>query len=182
MENEISERSFTPLTSEHLARLSDLAAADRERFYAKQPDFRGWHIATVLAQGAALHWINCTNGVKDFDVWSFFALPPGFQRFPADIRTSRADFGPSVLGRQKYDAGRARCDGQRRLYEKWSAYRGRRVDLFLRALTVPRDADPVLAIRAWLRNGSKRSSPWWLSQKAVVLIDPAQQRGDQVWP
>jgi hypothetical protein len=75
--------------------LSDLAAADRERFYPTQPLYRGRSIATVLAQGAALHWLDGTNGVKDLDVWSSFALPPEHGRFVAGRRETQADFGPS---------------------------------------------------------------------------------------
>ena len=29
--------------------------------------------AGPLCQGAALHYVNGRNGVKDFDVWSFYA-------------------------------------------------------------------------------------------------------------
>lgn len=46
-----TERSFAPITDEHLARLSVLALEDREQFYESQPRYRGRHIATALAQG-----------------------------------------------------------------------------------------------------------------------------------
>ena len=89
-----TDRSFAPLTDEHLARLSALAAQDREQFYASKPRDRGRHLATVLAQGAAQHFIDGMTGVKDLDVWSFFALPAGEDKFPADIRHRHVDFGP----------------------------------------------------------------------------------------
>ncbi len=182
--NEATPRSNAPITLDHLARLSQLAAADRRQFYLAQPDFDGYHMATVLAQGGGLHWINSVNGVKDLDVWSFFSLPLGYTRFPADIRNRHVDFGPSTLGRQHYDIQSATNERERHRLEKWSKFTGRRVDLMLRALAVPADADPADAIQIWLRSGRRRAdgSPWYLAQKGVVLIDPIERRGETIWP
>jgi hypothetical protein len=176
------ERTSAPLTIEHLQRLSELAALDRERFYVAQPLYRGRLVATVLAQGAALHWVNGTNGVKDLDVWSFFALPPEHGRFVADRRETQADFGPSALGRQQYDLTAVRNGRQRSRYRRWQLYEGRRVDLMMRGLQCPLDADPAVAIRQWLLSGRPGSSPWWLAKKAIILIDPPERRGELVWP
>ncbi len=177
-----TDRSFAPLTDEHPARLSALAAQDREQFYASSPRYRGRHLATVLAQGAAQHFIDGMTGVKDLDVWSFFALPAGEDKFPADIRHRHVDFGPSTLGRQLYDLSRARSKVERARWVKWARFEGRRVDLFLRGQRCGIDTDPVDAITEWLRAGrsKKNSSPWWLSQKAVVLLDPWPK--EIVWP
>jgi hypothetical protein len=178
----LAARSYARLTYAHLKCLSDLAAADRERFYLAQPLYRGRNIATVLAQGAALHWLDGKNGVKDLDVWSFFALPPEHDRFVADRRETQADFGPSELGRQRYDLDAARNERERNRYRRWQLYEGRRVDLMLRGLQCPLDADPAIEIREWLVRGKPGSSPWWLSKKAVVLIDPPERRGEVAWP
>lgn len=175
-------RSYRRITAEHLDRLSDLAAADRERFYVGQPRYRGRHLATALAQGAALHWLDGTTGVKDLDVWSFFALPPEHDRFVASVRKVQVDFGPSELGRQSYDLAGARTPRERARFERWSRFAGRRVDLMLRGLRCRPDEDQAEAIRAWLRSGTPGSSAWWLAQKAVVLIDPPGRRGERVWP
>lgn len=175
-------RSYERLTNGHLARLSALASADRDLFYVKQPLYRGRHLATVLGQGGALHWLDGTIGVKDLDVWSFFSLPPQHDRFPADVRKVQADFGPSTLGRQSYDLTTARNNTERRKFAKWSNYRGRRVDLMLRGLACQPAADPATVIRNWLTGGAPGSSAWWLAQKAVILIDPSERREEQVWP
>lgn len=177
-----TERSYRCLTIEHLDRLSGIAAADRERFYATQPLYRDRHLATALAQGGALHWLDGTTGVKDLDVWSFFALPPEHHRFVADVRHVHTDFGPSELGRQSYDLDLARTPSERAKCLKWSAYAGRRVDLMLRGIKCEPHADPADAVWDWLRAGRPGSSAWWLSQKAVILIDPPDRRGEQVWP
>ncbi len=181
MKSNATVRSYIPLTTEHLSRLADLAREDRERFLTFHPDFRGLHVATVLAQGGGLHWVNGTNGVKDLDVWTFFALPPGHSRFPADIRHRHVDFGPSELGRQRYKPAAARSEAEKRRFQVWSKFEGRRVDLMMRGLRVDVRDDPADGIWQWLTRGKPGSSPWFLAQKAVVMIDPADRRGEVIW-
>lgn len=179
-----SARAKIPLTKRHLAWLSRIAAADHADFYDRRPAYRSRLVAVVLAQGAALHYLDRRNGVKDLDVWSFFALPPGERRFPEDQRKLHVDFGPSDLGRQRYDLTRAKSDRKRAEMERWSReHTGRRVDLMMRGLRCDVDNDPAEAVRAWLETGMRKpdSSPWHLRQKAVILIDPAARRDEVVW-
>jgi hypothetical protein len=178
---EISERFYGRLTAAHLDRLYGIAVEDHEQFFAGHPDYRNRVLSVVLAQGAAKHWVGGRNGVKDLDVWSFFARIPG-ERFPADRRSVHRDFGFSDLGRQPYDLDAAPDQRSRTLLSKWAAFAGRRVDLLMRALPVAVGTDAAEAIPAWLRQGQQRASgsAWWLAQKAVVLLDPAR-RGDVVW-
>jgi GNAT superfamily N-acetyltransferase len=177
---ERSERSTARLTRRHLARLSTIAAEDRELFLATHPTFRGRGIAVVLAQGAATHYVTGTKGVKDVDVWTFFSLPPSYARFPADRRHRHVDFGLSVFGRQLYDFGKARHEPERRRWQRWhDQHEGRRVDLMMRGLKVTPNADPAEAIRTWLAGTA--GSPRALRKGAVVLIDPPDRRGEVVW-
>ena len=76
----------------------------------------------LCARGAALHYVNGQSGVKDFDVWSFYAQYDDWP-FPSRWRGTR-DFGPSKFGRYSGDPPR---------------YTGRRIDLLGRSLRV----DPV---------------------------------------
>ena len=176
-------RSLAPITAEHLTRMGRLAAADRAKFALRHPKYAGRHIATVLAQGGALHFVDGVNGVKDLDVWSFYSLMPG-TRWPADRRNVSADFGPSSLGRQEYNLEAAGDDRERAAWKRLMAYEGRRVDLLMRALPVPVDADPVASIRDWLMAGAKagHGSAWYLAKKAVVMIDPNPLLGEVIWP
>lgn len=179
-----SKRSKVPLNKRHLARLAKIAAADRESFYARRPEYDGQLIAVVLAQGAALHYLDRSNGVKDLDVWSFFALPIDQGRFPEDQRTKHVDFGASDLGRQRYDLRLAKSARHRALMARWSKeHEGRRVDLMMRGVSCELDVDPAEAIRTWLESGLRKpaTSPWYLRQKAVILIDPPERRGEVVW-
>jgi hypothetical protein len=164
----MAERSYEAITIADLARLAELAKADRDQLFARNRRLGERYTRRVLCvafcQGAALHYLDGCSGVKDFDVWTFYAEHPDGP-FPPR-RVARADFGPSKFGRMPKDIG---------------PYAGRRVDLIGRSLPVELDADPVDALRRYLtiaRTASARA----LAAKAVVLIDPANLRGVTVWP
>lgn len=80
-------RTFEPLTRKHLDRLAGLAARDHEAFTRPtgRPEYCQRRILVVLAQGAACHYLDCLaghdaearTGVKDLDVWTFYAAIPG---------------------------------------------------------------------------------------------------------
>ena len=105
----MSKRSHQPITPEHLERLSGMAANDNlglTRDDSKWTDYRGRQVLVVLAQGAARHYLDVqaglerTNGVKDLDVWSFFAELPR-HRLNCERRGIHRDFGPSELGHDR---------------------------------------------------------------------------------
>lgn len=198
----MSERSHQPITPEHLGRLSEMAADDNRcltRADSKWTDYRGRQVLVVLAQGAARHYLDVqagcgrTNGVKDLDVWSFFAEVPG-HRLISEVRHIHRDFGPSELGRQRYDMSKARSAAERRRWEKWErTFQGRRVDMFVRSLPVALDAafgEVLAAARRWLEHGivdaqhcrpGDEPSGWHLAHDPAVVIDPAPQRGTVAW-
>jgi hypothetical protein len=185
-----SPRAFAAITREHLGRLAVLADTDHEFFVRSdgRPEYKARRLVVALAQGAALHYLDGQNGVKDLDVWTFYAGLPT-SRFPADKRETHADFGTSELGRQRYDFESARNDRERARWRRWDAYAGRRVDFLMRALPVQPSSsveDVVDALRGWLvaglhSAGSKKPTAWHLAQKAVVLVWPADHRGRIVW-
>jgi hypothetical protein len=157
-----SPRSRAKLADEHLCHLAALADADHLAFTRRdgRPEYRSRRLAVALAQGAALHYLDGHAGVKDLDVWTFYAGLPT-TRFPADKRETHADFGPSVLGRQSYDLSEARNTHELAQWRRWSAYSGRRVDFLMRALPVQADAPisaVVIALREWLACGSRSTA------------------------
>lgn len=163
-----SDRSLARIERSDLLRLAALAAQVEAGLFARHPGgagrYAGRLLCRALCQGAALHYLDGKNGVKDFDVWSFYvALGDG--PFPYRWRGT-ADFGPSRFGRYPGDP---------------PSYAGRRVDLLGRSLPVPPDADPAAVLRDYL-SAARTESARALAAKAVILIAPEHAIGERVWP
>lgn len=167
-------RSYERIELADLRHLGEIAAEDREFFYRSRPEYRDRLICVALCQGAAKHFVDMErgvdrpNGVKDFDVWSFFAAIPGPQ-FPANVRNRHFDFGPSKFGAEPRQPHRFRH------------ITGRRIDAFLRGLPVALDADPAAALRAYLEE-RRTTSARFLAAKAAVLLEPDELIGTIAWP
>jgi hypothetical protein len=162
------DRSLARIDTGDLLCLAELAADAEGELFLRNPRgsgrYSGRLLCRALCQGAALHYVNGSNGVKDFDVWSFYTEIDGWP-FPPRWRGTR-DFGPSKFGRYPGDPPR---------------YKGRRVDLLGRSLPAPFDTDPSDALRRYLssrRTGTAKA----LAAKAVVLITPRNRAGEIVWP
>ena len=163
-----SERSLESIGQPDLIRLAELAAQTERRLFTRNPDSAGRYagrlLCRALCQGAARHYLDGTTGIKDFDVWSFYA-----QRndgpFPYRWRAT-ADFGPSRFGRYPHDP---------------PSFRGRRVDFLGRSLPASLTDDPVTVLRVYLSAPRTRTAKE-LAAKAVVLIDPPGHLGEIIWP
>jgi hypothetical protein len=163
-----SDRSLARIDTADLLRLAALAADAEAELFRRNPQGSGRYggrlLGRALCQGAALHYVNDSNGVKDFDVWSFYAQYDDWP-FPARWRGTR-DFGPSKFGRFSGDPPR---------------YSGRRVDLLGRSLPAEPGADLADALRRYLA-ARRTDSAKALAAKAVVLLDPETRAGEIVWP
>jgi hypothetical protein len=98
--SEDAERSYALIEEGDLERLAAFARQDRESFFSRCPKYQPYAervICVALCQGAALHYLDHKNGVKDIDVWTFYAQHPGVQ-FPWRRPVARRDFGPSKFG------------------------------------------------------------------------------------
>lgn len=150
-----------------LVRLAALTAEAEARLFARHPEgagrYAGRLVCRALCQGAALHYLDGTTGVKDFDVWSFYAERAN-RPFPYRWRGT-ADYGSSKFGRYSGDL---------------PSFTGRRVDMLGRSLKVPPDADPATVLRSYLATARTKSARK-LAAKAVVLIHPEQFVGMVVW-
>lgn len=159
-------RSFERILRGDLDRLAQIAQADRTEFFASHADwaslYRDRHFATALCQGAAMHYLEGKVGIQDFDVWSFFHVHPARHWYATRIKT--ADFGDPKFGTS---------------LDK-PHYVGRRVDLLGRGIDREvRDA-PAEALLRWLHTG-KSESARLLREKAIVMLDPPEQRGQVIW-
>jgi hypothetical protein len=100
-----SARSLARIDRNDLLRLAKIAADVEAGLFARHPQgagrYAGRLICRALCQGAALHYLDGSNGVKDFDVWSFYAMRDDGP-FPYRWRGT-ADYGPSKFGRYPDD-------------------------------------------------------------------------------
>jgi hypothetical protein len=163
-----SGRSLARIDRNDLLHLAALAAEVEAGLFARHPwgagRYAGRLICRALCQGAALHYLDARNGVKDFDVWSFYAQRADGP-FPYRWRGT-ADYGPSKFGRYPDDP---------------PSFAGRRVDLLGRSLEVPLGANPAAVLRDYL-SAARTTSAKALAAKAVVLIYPEQLAGTAAWP
>lgn len=160
-----TERSQAPVTDEHLAHLATFVTLAHRQMTERRPELGDTLVAAVLAQGAAAHRMDPAAGVgvRDLDIWLFYARRDGVR--PVNPRALAAiyDFGPSTLGRNPADA---------------AEFTGRRVEVVTRTIAAD-DADPADAVRRWL--ATKNPSPQRLREHPVILLWPDDRCGEVVW-
>ena len=160
-----AQRSMKRISDRDLARLAEVAARDRAEFFSRRRGFGsrlGDVLCVALCQGAAVHYVDGKNGIKDFDVWTFYRRR-GAAQFPPRRVASR-DFGNAKFGRSP----------DRRDFV------GRRVDLLGRSINVKRGESPIVALRRYLTE-AKTASARCLADKAIVVLEPARLRGLIAW-
>lgn len=165
-------RSFESITDDDLHHLVAIARGALEDLCRRKPRWTPYQarvIAIALCQGAACHLLDGQTGIKDFDVWLFFAEVPGLP-FPHRWRPRR-DFSPSRFGH---------TPGFRGL--------GRRVDVLGRSLPVPTDANAIQTLRAYFEHrrtvsarAAQKSSDCALSNpllahRRLARLRPARNR------
>jgi hypothetical protein len=164
----ICERSYERIEKEDLEKLLRFAIEDRNDFFSRHPLWKKQYanrvICIALCQGAAQHYVDGKNGVKDFDVWTFYAEHPDRQFYPR--RMVSRDFGISKFGCYPSDVGK---------------FEGRCVDLIGRSIKCRPKADPIKALRDYLSQ-PKTKSARLLSKKSAVMLFPKNLFGKVVWP
>jgi hypothetical protein len=152
-------RSFEKITVADLEKLAAIARADREDLFRRKPDLGKLYakrlICVALCQGAALHYIDGINGIKDFDVWSFFRE---HTKRPFPYRRNV----PYDFGHPKFSTSPDRLD-----------FAGRRVDLIGRSIPCEKGQDPIIVVQNYLLSSSNKS-PRLLTKKAVIILEPEE--------
>ncbi len=159
--------SFEQIETSDLQRLLKLARADRDDFFRRHPDWAKIYahriLGTALCQGGALHYLDPTHGLNDFDVYTFYAAAP--ERRWYSKRNRHVDFGESKFGCSQISK---------------AGFIGRRVDLMGRELPV-NVGDPLDdSLRLYLAARKTRTA-CELASKAVVILEPEEQMGKVLW-
>ena len=158
-------RSHERITKSDLQKLLALAKTDIDDFFNRKPEYRGYkgkEALIALCQGAALHYIDGKNGVKDFDVWFFY---PRLSKQLPYRRRGTVDFGPSKFGKSLKDMG----------------FRGRRIDVLMRSESSFSAKSPIMGLHQYL-NTAKTATSKHLSRKAVIGLFPESVFGKVLWP
>ena len=159
-------RSYKPIVVSDLVRLAEIAKRDRESFFLRNPRYsrlRDRIVAVALCQGAALHYVDGVNGIKDIDLWTFYASQRGLE-YPPRRPVASYDFGDPKFGKTP--------DSER--------FVGRRVDCLGRSIPARDARNPVATLREYLAV-RRTASAAMLAAKAVVLIEPREFLGTVVW-
>lgn len=159
------QRSQKKITKSDLKKLLSLARSDVDDFFGRKAEYRklyrGREVLVALCQGAALHYVDGVNGIKDFDVWFFY---PRFAKQLPFRRRGKVDFGPSKFGRISQDVG----------------YAGRRIDVLMRSDFSFNKCTATEGLRKYL-SSAKTATSKHLARKAVVGLYPNSVFGKVLW-
>ena len=162
------ERSLEPITNDDLREIY-AGSRDRLKKYFVQGKGKIWAnhykiespLAVALCQGAAMHYHDGVNGIKDFDVWFFYP----FNEKHLPYRTVWTfDYTNKKFG----------------THPSMKDYSGRKVDVIVRSIHNYNQDDPVDTVLRYLQN-EKTKSAAELSKKAAVMISPESLVGELVW-
>ena len=165
-------RSYVPITKEDLRTLVDVASRSLVDFFRTREHLQHYRdlLATiVLCQGAALHYVDGKNGVKDFDVFAFFRTPIFDRKLVTPRSSKKLESGLAKFGVHPYDQARG--------------FRTRHIDFFRKCITrrrVPAGDNAEDVLRAYLSSGLG-GTPCYLAQKPVVGLWPENVFGEVLW-
>jgi hypothetical protein len=158
-------RSYRIIDIEDLKRLALIARKDQAEFFKNYPKwamlYSGREICIALCQGAALHYIDGSTGINDFDVYVFYRRHPEKNLYPKRLKFY--DFGNAKFGQSQDKPD----------------FIGRRVDCLVRSIDAIENEDVEISIQRYLKEG-KTETARLLATKAVILLEP--NCGKVIWP
>lgn len=164
----IGSRSFAIITEQDL---SDILVKSKEKikdFFTSETGVK-WKryyeyanpLCIALCQGAAMHYYDKTNGIKDFDIWFFYKFNkkhlPYRSRWEWDYVNKKFGCHPDFKG-----------------------FEGRKVDVMIRSIKNYVNDDSVQSIYEYFQK-EKTTTAKMLAQKAVVLLEPKEYLGKVIW-
>jgi hypothetical protein len=168
------ERSYLEIQRQHLEKLRDVTKERIRRFFEnnlRQAIFKDKLFAIVLIQGAALHFLDLTNGIKDFDILLIF-------------RESNAVSNNSV---KHIFVRRLTCDSSMPEFGRYprdnpNKFPNRHVDIFLREIENNYLAgnDILQGLKNYFKNKQSTSFDHWRA-KPVIGIWPEEILEKIIW-
>jgi hypothetical protein len=150
-------RSYQAIEIADLKRLAQIAQKDQIEFFENHPEWAKLYsdrkICIALCQGAALHYINGSTGINDFDIYTFYRKHPAKDLYPKRIKSY--DFGNAKFGQSQDKPD----------------FIGRRVDCLVRSIDAVEGEDVGISIQRYLMGG-KTETARLLAAKAVILLKP----------
>ena len=166
------ERSPIPITNSDLRQLLSISREYIDSFFHRRRDLRHYKkqlVSIALCQGAALHYLDKKNGVKDFDIYFFFGVEYDnrlINRVPAKGEINLSKFGVHP------------DDYQRGLT-------ARRIDFLRRnispKISVIENQEPEIVIRSYLE-AKPTPTATELAKKAVIGLWPTSVFAKTIWP
>ncbi|WP_135611116.1 hypothetical protein [Methanococcoides sp. AM1] len=170
-------RSYLKIKREHLQKLRHITVKDQDSFFSRYPKynlFREKIYCILLVQGAALHYVNGINGIKDFDVLVLYK--ENGNKYDEDGKLIRI-YPKRVCS---YDCEMAEFG--RYPNDDIDKYPNRRVDVLMREIgnDLTDNSDLITAINKYFENGTTQSIKEW-RKKAVVGIWPDEIQSKVMW-
>ena len=163
-------RSYEKITHDDLRKLLKITKNDFNDLCKRIPKYKKLKLLAIcLCQGGAQHYVDGKNGIRDFDTYLFFDNNCSVQ-FPPR-RRGYHDFGVSKFGRTYFRPGH--------IQPKHERIKGRSIDVMGRSIEVI-DDDYKKSIQKWLGE-AKSETPYLLSKKAVVVLEPEEDLGEVIW-
>jgi hypothetical protein len=164
----ISIRSYAEITHRDLEELLDGSIARLKQYFVEGKGEKWSHLYNIpeplcvaLCQGAAMHYFDKCNGIKDFDIWFFYP----FTQKHLPYRTVWSwDYKNAKFGR----------------HPELTNYEGRKVDVIVRSLKKYELGNPIQTIQYFLSDKGSASARE-LSNKAVVVLHPKEYLGRTLW-
>ena len=148
-----------PVTLKELRDLKTHAVEEEEAFFKRNPHlvepYRQRLILVALCQGAALQFLGCGHGVKDFDIHFFYAKNPDKPRLSRAVKRCKAA-----------DVG---------------AFSNVPIDFIRTVGPNLKPDDAIQTVQEFLRH-KPTSNACHLSKKAVIGLYPNEVFGKQIWP
>jgi hypothetical protein len=163
----ISERSYVEINEQDLKLLLKKSKERLVKFFLSN-NGKKWielydykkPILVAFCQGAAMHYYDKKNGVKDFDIWFFY--PFNKKDLPYRARWE-CDFENKKFGQ----------------HPEMQKYKGRKIDVMVRSIKT-RKRNPVEVMIEYLKEG-KTETAKCLSKKAVVVLEPEEYFSKVIW-